>query len=102
MSDLATHIKNNLYGYLIPIAALLCWGGIVAIMDERHDPKGASEKAKVEAVQAVKQVELRQLKRELRTVKDRQRLAPDSTYSASRAAEIDYLTDEISALGADG
>lgn len=109
MTTAVDHIKANLIGYALPVVAMLFWGGFVALMDTKHDAKGSSEAVKVEALQAVEvskeevltavqAAELRQLKRELRTVKDRLRLAPNSEYSASRQAEVDFLTDQITEL----
>ena len=103
------HIKANLLGYLLPVVAMLMWAGVMAFMDARHDSKGAAldveQKAleqlstvEHEVLSAVQQAEVRQLKRELRTVKDRLRLAPNSEYSASRQAEVDFLTDQIQEL----
>ena len=103
------HIKANLIGYLLPIAAMLMWAGVAAFLDARHDAKGSAVQAQRTALEAleitetqvlnaVQQAEVRQLKRELRTVKDRLRLAPNSEYSASRQAEVDFLTDQIEEL----
>lgn len=81
----------------------------MAFMDARHEPKGAAQTVQERTLKelntvenkvlnAVQQVEVRQLKRELRTEKDRLRLVPNSEYSASRRARVDFLTDEIKEL----
>ena len=81
------HIKANFIGYMLPIVAMLMWGGFIAFMDERHEAKGA-----------ITEVEIRQLKREKRKLENYERLAPNSEYSASRQAEIAALVDEIDEL----
>jgi hypothetical protein len=81
------HVKANLVGYLLPVAAMLMWGGFTAFMDARHEAKGAINK-----------VEVRQLKREKRKLENYERLAPNSAYSSSRQAEIAALEDEIAEL----
>ena len=109
MSGAIEHIKANLVGYLLPVAAMLMWAGVVAFMDARHDKHGSAETVRQKAMQAdaemrkdtfksLEQLEIRALKRERRKLVNYERLAPNSQYSASRQAEIDALTDEIQEL----
>ena len=87
MNHTIEHIKANLVGYLLPVVAMLMWGGFTAFMDGRHALKGD-----------VVNVEVRELKREKRKLETYLELSPKSEYTQSRKAEIRALTDEIAEL----
>ena len=80
-------IKNHLASFLIPVFVLAMWAGFVAVMDQRHETKGANV-----------QMQIDYLKREKRVLENYEELAPNSEYSAARRAEIRALTDDIESL----
>ena len=74
--------------YIVSVVlAPLALAGFYALMDARHEPRGA-----------VAEVEIRELTREKRKLETYLELSPRSEYTLSRRAEIRNLTDEIKEL----
>lgn len=91
----AEHIKANLVGYLLPVAAMLMWAGFTFFMDQRHDAAGSAEHVEHTMTQGMLKQEMRSLKREKRKLEGYQRLSPNSEYFSARESEISALKDEI-------
>lgn len=72
--------------------------GFYAHMDARHDEKGSSQIATQKALDEIRAVEIKELKREKRKLETYLELAPSDTYYLSRKAEIRALDDEIAEL----
>ena len=64
----------------IPGIAILMLAGFYAIMDARHEPRGAIIKS-----------ELREVRREIRSLEHYEELAPSEQYSPARKAQIREL-----------
>jgi hypothetical protein len=102
MSNFKARFFDKIENYILlgvtAVAGPLILAGFYSHMDERHEPSGSVSGAVIEQTKLLKSSELNSIRREKRGLENYERLAPNTTYSAARQAEIEYLKDEEKVL----
>jgi len=81
------HVKKNILSYLIPLSFTVCWIAFLAVMDARHEAKGTAKEVTLES-------ELRNVRRDKRSLRNYLEQAPSETYDGARQATLRELEDE--------